>query len=62
MLGGHTGEFELIGHDYRKPSQLLFFNYLCLVMLGLPCCVDFSLVAVHSLITVVASLVAKHRL
>ena len=25
MLGGHTGEFELIGHDYRKPSQLLFF-------------------------------------
>ena len=33
--------------------------YLFMAVLGLRCCVDFSLVSVHSLVTVVASLVTK---
>ena len=36
--------------------------YLFLAMLGLPCCVGFSLIAVHGLFLAVASLLEEHRL
>ena len=40
-----------------------FFNLLMiLAMLGLCCCVGFSLVMVHGLLIVEASLVAEHGL
>ena len=47
-----------------NPHSFLFFKiiYLFLAMLGLRCCVAFSLVAVHRLLSVVASLVAEYRL
>ena len=38
------------------------FVYLFMALLGLCCCVGFSLVAVHGLLIVVASLVSEHRL
>ena len=38
------------------------FIYLFLTMLGLHCCVGFSLVAMCGLLIVVASLDAEHRL
>ena len=34
-----------------------FFTYLFLAMLGLHCCVGFSLVAAHGLLIVLASLI-----
>ena len=37
-------------------------NNLFLAVLGLHCCMGFSLVAVHGLLTVVASLAVEHRL
>ena len=50
----------------------VFFNFFCfflniyiyiyLAVPGLCCCVSFSLVAVHGILTVVASLVAERRL
>ena len=39
---------------------VFFFSFFA--MLGLGCRVGFSLVAVHGLLTAVASLVAEHRL
>ena len=40
---------------------IIFFNFL-LALLGLCCCTGFSLVVVHELLIVVASLVLEHRL
>ena len=43
--------------------DMSFFNLLMiLAMLGLCCCVGFSLVMVHGLLIVEASLVPEHRL
>ena len=41
---------------------IYIYIYIYLAVLGLCCCVSFSLVAVHGLLTVVASLVAERRL
>ena len=41
---------------------LCWFFFSFIAMLGLGCRVGFSLVAVHGLLTAVASLVAEHRL
>ena len=47
----------------RFSRSLLFcFFFSFFAMLGLGCRVGFSLVAVHGLLTAVASLVAEHRL
>ena len=55
---------------YRDNEKKIFFLYLVLALLSLDCCLDFplvvsggySLVAMHRLLIVVASLVAEHRL
>ena len=63
-------------YSYMSMAQFLlsgifylcfFHNYLLLVLLGLCCCMDFSLVVVsgdcsHGLLIAAASLVAEHRL
>ena len=49
---------------FRNILEKSFYTllYLFVAMLGLHCCVGFSLVTVHGLLISVASLVAKHGL
>jgi len=49
-------------HNSAKKNfkKVFFFNDLFLALLGLSCCEGFSRVAVHGLLTEVASLVVEH--
>ena len=55
---GLCGPWEELGLCFH----LLVFIYFFSAVLGLCCCVGFSLVAVQGLLTATASFVAEHRL
>ena len=72
MAKDTTGEWERMKErEYVIYLFILNFIYLFLAMLGLYCCMDFSLVVVsrvyslvaeHELLIVVTSLAVEHRL
>ena len=53
---------KLLKYDYGFFFLIILSIYLFLAVLGLHCCMGFSLIAVHRLLTAVASLVAEHGL